>query len=146
MTALIALTVLSVLLPASQGYGTRSELPTYLFTGVVFGLITIGLGALGRVCRRIRVIEWLLMLPVVIVAFALSLIATTQSFFACGPDWTFDCTTTLLDRLAVLACFIPAWATAVWFAEGGWWTSSSSAKSGSRRSQTRIDNRESAPK
>jgi len=145
MTGLMALAVLSVFLPSPQGYGTRSELPTYLFTGVVFGLIAIGLGALGRLARRVRAIEWLLILPVLVVAFALAFIATTQSFFACGPDWTFDCTTTLLDRMAVLVCFIPAWAAAVWFAEGGWWTRSQSARHRSTRSGPRTDNTEMAP-
>jgi len=145
MTGLMALTVLSVFLPSSQGYGTRSELPTYLFTGVVFGLVAIGLGAIGRLARRVQVIEWLLILPVLVVAFALAFIATTQSFFACGPDWTFDCTTTLLDRIAVLVCFIPSWAVAVWLAEGGWWTRSTSATSRLTRSGPRTDSTEPAP-
>lgn len=120
LSILFGLSFVGVLWPGS--YGSRSETATYVLYGAVLGLFALGIGLLGRLARRVRFVEWLLVVPALFLALAVLLVGTVKGFLICGASWSFDCTTTLLERVALFACFIPAWLASVWVAEGGWWT------------------------
>ncbi len=141
LSAALGVMVASVLWPTT--FMPPSSPSTYLLYGCGLSIVALALGLLGRSARRIRFVEWLIVVPGLLFVLIAGLLATIVGdvVFAdnCGAGWTFGCTSSLLDRLLVLACVLPAWVTAVWIGEGGWWPQVRPKAAASRGSDQSAD-------
>jgi ankyrin repeat protein len=107
--------------------GSRSEPLRFLGLGSAVGLLLIATAFGGRRLRgadppRLGIEGLLVITATFLVALPATLVfGTYEGLLTCGEKWTFDCSPSWWDRLALLAPLTVAWIAAVIIGEGGWW-------------------------